>query len=205
MIKKILVYDLEICNAIPPKRAIDRLPDIKYCEGWDDFQGMGISAISWCLMEAASFTPIEIHVSQFSDDAALRFSDFIADDAIDIGGFNSTKFDDNLLHAHGVYLTSNFDILTLILRAAGVYGFEYWKKGLKYNLASIAHANGVEKTGTGENAPILYQKNKISDLLLYCLNDAMIETNILTKLLNGTLIDPNTGSILVPTGWRSCF
>jgi hypothetical protein len=205
MTKKILVYDLETCNAIPPKRAIDRLPDINYCEGWDDFENMGISAISWCLMDAESFQSIEIGVSQLTPHIENRFHDFIEDSEIKIGGFNSSKFDDKLFQANGLHLISDFDILTLILRSAGVAGTEYWKKGLQYNLASIAQANGVEKTGTGENAPLLYQKNRISDLLLYCFNDSVIESYILSKLLNGDLIDPNTGSRLVPIGWGDGF
>jgi hypothetical protein len=205
MTKKILVYDLETCNAIPPKRAIDRLPDINYCEGWDDFYGMGISAISWCLIEAESFDLIEMNVSRFTPDAESRFCDFIQDSEVKIGGFNSTNFDDHLLFANQLYLESDFDILTLILRSAGVAGTEYWNKGLNYCLTKIAHANGIEKASSDANAPILYQKNRISDLLLYSLNDSMIETNILAKLLNGDLIDPNTGLKLVPIGWGDGF
>jgi hypothetical protein len=37
------VFDLEIIKAIPPKDAADRLDGIEYCNGWTDYQGMGIS------------------------------------------------------------------------------------------------------------------------------------------------------------------
>lgn len=200
MTQKLLIYDLEICNAIPPKNYVDRLPDIKYCGGWGDFENMGISAISWCMLDADSLQSIEGHVSEWSSLTIREFEDRIYHPAVKIGGFNSRKFDDRLLEAHGVKAISDFDILDLVLEAAGVHGTSYWNQGLRYNLASIAQANGVEKIGTGENAPILYQKGKISELLLYCLHDSTIESAILKLLLQGKLIDPNTGLVLNKVG-----
>jgi hypothetical protein len=196
MTDKLLIYDLEICNAIPPKNDADRLPDIKYCQGWDDFQNMGISAISWCVLDRASLQTIESGVSGFTRRIIEEFRDRQLDPDIKIGGFNSWKFDDNLMQAHGLFLKSDFDILDLILLAAGVIGTSYWNEGKSYSLASIAHANGVEKTGAGENAPILYQKGRISELMMYCLNDSIVEADILRLLIKGQLIDPNTGSVL---------
>jgi hypothetical protein len=192
----LLIYDLEICNAIPPRDSQEWVKDISYCKGWEDFKGMGISAISWCLVDAESLETIEMSVSQLTHAAWKRLSKFNSDPAIKIGGFNSLKFDDRLLQAYGLQVTSDFDILQLILEAAGLKGQEYWKQGLRYNLAGIATANGLQKSGSGELAPILHQRSKFSELMAYCLNDSMVETDILVKLLKGILVDPNTGLVL---------
>ncbi|MCP9496251.1 MAG: hypothetical protein MSG64_17545 [Pyrinomonadaceae bacterium MAG19_C2-C3] len=39
-----LLYDLEIINAIPPKDGL-RHPDVTYASGWHDYLGMGIAVI----------------------------------------------------------------------------------------------------------------------------------------------------------------
>jgi hypothetical protein len=195
---KLLVYDLEICNAIPPKDERDRLPDIKYCGGWEDFENMGISAISWCILDAESLQTIESHVSACNHGAMSELGNLASNSIVKIGGFNSRKFNDRLLAANGLKIISDFDILDLILEAAGVHNTSYWTEGLRYNLAAIASANNLLKTGAGENAPILYQKGRITELLTYCLNDSIVETKILQLLIQGKLIDPNTGMVLDP-------
>jgi hypothetical protein len=40
-----LVYDCEIINAIKPKKPSEVRKDIKYCDGWEDYKGMGISCV----------------------------------------------------------------------------------------------------------------------------------------------------------------
>ena len=40
----VLVYDIEIVNAIPDREGIKK-EGVEYCEGWGDHAGMGISVI----------------------------------------------------------------------------------------------------------------------------------------------------------------
>lgn len=42
--KKILIYDCEIIKAIRDPKKVD-LAHIEYCNGWDDYENMGISVI----------------------------------------------------------------------------------------------------------------------------------------------------------------
>jgi hypothetical protein len=191
-----LIYDLEICRAIPPKDPNARLLDIDYCGGWEDFENMGISCISWAIVDGNDGGLISAEVYLWNDFSRLKFMEAISKNDNLVTGFNTKKFDDRLMAANGVTVASDFDILELIIEAAGQKGKPYWEQGYSYSLAKIGAANGIEKTGTGENAPILWQQNKIADLITYCLNDATIEAQTLAKLLAGELIDPNTNQKL---------
>ena len=190
--EKYLIYDLEICKAIPPKNAADRLPDIKYCKDWSDLEGMGIACISWAILNTNTLELERTFCSLWDGDPYHQLFSLKTSNRYFIGGFNSWAFDDPLLRRNDFEIRSDFDILDLVLVAAGVKGTAYWKQGYKYNLAAIAAANGMAKTGHGENAPILYQKGQITKLLTYCLNDSIVSAEILVKLLKGELIDPNT-------------
>jgi hypothetical protein len=193
---KILVYDLKIALAIPPENAADRIPELEYCNGWDDFANMGISCVAWVLLDAKLLQTQELYCSHWAGNIAEAFHVISRDSNCIIGGFNSRKFNDRLLQANDVSIDSSFDILELVLTAAEMKDVRYWEKGYKYNLAAIAAANGMAKTGEGQNAPILYQTGMYTKLLNYCLTDAIVQAEILTKLLKGKLIDPNTGELL---------
>lgn len=191
------IYDLEIIKAIPPDNAADRLPDIEYCEGWRDFANMGISVAAICYLDTRDWS-----ISQ--PQAYTEMSDFL--DAIDalpntaeVGGFNSRAFDDKLIRTLDHPLVSDFDILLMTIEAAGLKNKKYWEQENppSYKLADIAKANGYQKTLTGEQAPIEWQRGDKQLVIDYCKNDVLIEAETLKRLLAGTLIDPNTGSILV--------
>jgi hypothetical protein len=55
---------------------------------------------------------------------------------------------------------------------------------------------GMIKTGHGELAPIMWQRGDEQGVVDYCENDAKIEAGVAKLLLNGELIDPNTGNLL---------
>lgn len=194
--EKYLIYELGTCKAIPPKNEADRLPDIKYCKDWSDLEGRGLACISWATIDPETMQ-LERTFSSLWDGYSYRQLFELKDSKrYFIGGFNSWAFDDPLLRASNFQHRSDFDIQDLILEAAGVKGLDHWKKGYRYNLTSIAAANGMAKTGHGENAPILYQKGMFTKLLSSCLNDSIVSAEILVKLLKGELIDPNTQQLL---------
>jgi hypothetical protein len=201
MAKKHLIYDLETRKAIPPKYPIRQWDNVEYCGGWNDFSNMGISCIAYALIDNERLIIERLGVSLWDTIAANNFLKLATSPTVFMGGFNTRKFDDLLLQANHVQLDSSFDILTLILECAGVSGTEYWKRGLRYNLANIAVENGLSKTGDGAEAPILYQTGQHTELLKYCLNDALIEAEILIKLLKGDLLDPNSMVPLKRPDW----
>jgi hypothetical protein len=185
-----LVYDLEIIKAIPnPKEA--RMDGIDYCGGWTDHEGMGISVIGYqwnneeprhCL-STAGFLDLLIE---------LEYEDYV------LCGFNSRGFDDKLLAAHDLEgVETHYDILEEVRVAAGHK--RHWgsvPKGWSYKLDAIAKANGMAKTGTGELAPIMWQRGQKQEVIDYCLNDVRVTTAILELGLAGELTDPNTGKKL---------
>lgn len=197
-----LIYDLEIIKAIPPKDEGDRLDGIEYCGGWTDYKNMGISVGATCLLTRIGGVWQVRPPRSFVDLAELKnhLTAHQITPGCAIGGFNSRKFDDNLLAANGILIKSDFDLLDMVLEAAGWLGKAYWSKGLKYNFASIGEANGIEKTLSGEKAPIEWQKGNSQTVIDYCINDARIEAEALKRLLLGTLLDPNTNQPLTHGG-----
>jgi DEAD/DEAH box helicase domain-containing protein len=112
-------------------------------------------------------------------------------------GFNSKNFDDKLLQANGINLSTDYDVLEQIRIAA--YGSPNWHdcpKGFSYSLDAITSANGFKKTGHGALAPQLWQEGKRQEVIDYCLNDCLITKEILLLGMNGLLKDPNTGNLL---------
>lgn len=196
------IYDLEILKAIPPKEDSERIPGIQYCEGWGDFAGMGVSCWARCFFDSASeaIFGVQSGTAPKALIAALDKADIELGGGISLGGFNSRKFDDRLMAAQGLECRSDFDILDLVLAAAGVEKIAYWEMQPKrsYALERLAKANGYEKTLSGELAPIEWQKGREDIVLAYCQNDVLIEAETLRRLMQGTLIDPNTDQILPP-------
>ncbi|HBE17081.1 MAG TPA: hypothetical protein DDW51_05580 [Cyanobacteria bacterium UBA11367] len=187
-----IVYDCEIINCIPSAKMWQK-PQLTYCKGWDDFEGMGISVI--CASEIDSdqkweFSFYNIQKFQAVIYKALRENYIIA-------GFNSKSFDDNLCRANGIAITTNFDLLEEIRIAA--FNSPRWEdtpKGRTYKLDAIAKANGMSKTGSGELAPELWQMGKEAEVMQYCMNDVLITKQLLIKFINNQLVDPNTNLVL---------
>ena len=164
---------------------------MEVCSGWTDFIGMGISILS-----ITYFRRIDRENTEVVTETFLNVEDFKAKilelkkQGYKVGGFNTKKFDDKLLKAHGFDLTSDFGILDLVRQAAGVKQFQ---KGVSYALDFIARANGMAKPHSGAFAPLLFQQGKMKELTDYVINDTQMEYSVLMKLIAGTLIDPNTG------------
>ena len=73
----------------------------------------------------------------------------------------------------------SYDILNYIKLASNRS-----KKGLN-SLSSICEHNGIAiKSGSGKDAPILWQQRRVAQLIQYCLNDVMITKDLAEKISN---------------------
>lgn len=202
MIQGYCIFDLEIIKGIPPKNPADRVPGIEYCDGWKDFKDMGISVMgsNEMLLDGERVVASEACCFEWSQDRDRDRETIclLKKEGYKFGGFNSRKFDDLLLQANGVALTSDFDILEMVLEAAGCSEIEYWnlEPRRSYSLDAITRANGLVKTGEGSLAPVWWQQGEKQRVIDYCKNDAEIEAEVFQLLLNGKLKDPNTGELL---------
>lgn len=162
-----LIYDVEICNAVPqgpPERGF------RYCKGWGDYRGMGISVIA-----AYSFFNDTYHI--FLRDNLPAFAELVASH-VHVVGFNSKRFDDNLVRAHGYEVETTYDLLLAIQAAARKLPKAEGKRSYKLDVVA-QHNLGVRKTGSGGDAPFLFQRGKLGELASYCLQDVQVTRKLL--------------------------
>lgn len=187
----ILVYDIEIKNAIKSKSA-PAVDGITYCEGWKDYAGMGIAIIT-----AYDFAEARYRI--FLEDNLWEFSR-LCDMRDHVVGFNSRAFDDNILATRNIVLPSEkaVDLLCAIVQAAGKEPKFPHTNG--YGLDPVYRTNvpgGRAKTGDGAMAPILWQQGKIGAVIDYGLNDTQMTVEILiAACLQGHLTCPKTNEVL---------
>jgi hypothetical protein len=175
-----VVYDLEIVRCVP-QRGEPRDPQYQYCEGWHDKAGMGISVIG--ALDLRTWTP-----RVFLED---NFSDFVAlcADVGQVVGFNSISFDDAVCAAAGLDVQTTYDLKAEFLAACPDR-----KAGRR--LDDIARANlGVGKSGSGADAPKLWQRGMYGQVIDYCLTDVRHTAMLVTMLPE--LIDPVSGRRIV--------
>ena len=177
-----LIYDLEIVKAIPDRKKA-REPGIEYCAGWEDHANMGVSVIG-------AYDAIEDRFRVFTKEA---FSDFeaLARDRMVIG-FNSIHFDDRVLAAIGINVTTQWDLLQELWVSAGLSREFQFPKNLGFGLDATAKANGFGgKTGWGGYAPVQWQRGEYGRVIDYCLEDVRLTWKLVEKVANaGILRDP---------------
>lgn len=178
-----IIYDLEIQNLIPDKSG-NNLPDFKYCKGWDDHFGMGLACAVTFDTARQEFRVFDEFMIDELKKTILR-TDMVV-------GFNCLRFDNKVLAPYEITIPENkcYDLLVEIARAAGTPN-DF--KGLGLN--AICKANfGIEKTGDGKDAPILYQRQRFGELHDYCLADVRLTFRVLQKIVEcGHIINPRTG------------
>lgn len=201
---KCLLYDCEIIRCIP-QRGVDCNPTLQWCGGWTDYANQGISVIGFAIWtgEAEIEYGVKVLDPNVSEDArnARKLFRFLSSTADRVLGFNSRNFDDKLCLAHGIEVGTHYDVLEEVRVAA--FGSSRWQdtpRGRSYALGALAEANGMAKTGTGELAPVLWQRGKHQEVIDYCLQDVKITVEILQLGLAGELTDPNTGKLLTLRG-----
>jgi hypothetical protein len=183
-----IIYDIETENAILGRNEVKQ-PDVKYCEGWHDFAGMGISCIG--VIDYATET-----TRVFLKDNLQAFAELIRASNC-IVGFNNHRFDNRLLMARGVPLPvgRSYDILEEIWRGLGLAPeFNYQTHG-GLSLDAMVKANfGRSKTDSGALAPVLWQRGEHGRVIDYCLADVALTRMLLDRIIRrGELVDPRTG------------
>lgn len=178
-----IIYDCEIIKAIPQENY--GLEDIEFCSGWGDFKNMGISCIC-----AYDFYQDQYNI--FLQDNLAEFEDLVysRDEVI---GFNSLNFDDLLCGANGMAVATTYDMLAEVRIASGQP--PHYVKGVTrggYSLEALAQANlGYGKSGSGSQAPILWQRGQRGAVIDYCLKDVAIAKKLFER--RSRLIDPTNG------------
>lgn len=184
-----IVYDTEIKRAIPDHR-VPRDPALVYCNGWTDFKGMGISLIT--AVDLATGIPrvfLEDNFGEFARWSAGRI----------LCGHTSSTFDDPLLQAHGLWTAARgYDMLAELRVACGeprAYTRGVTKGGRTVNDCCRVNLNGLQKSADGAQAPALFQRGLMGELVDYGLRDVMLEYQLLLR--RGSFVDPATGRVVV--------
>jgi hypothetical protein len=185
-----LIYDCEIAYAIP-NRGEEPIPGIKYCKGWHDHVGMGISCIG-----VYDYATDRYRV--FLRDNLQEFAELVKTEQPLIS-YNGIGFDNKLLAAFNINIPAEhcYDILAELWKAAGPGRH----KGFKLDQVCAA-ALGVHKSGSGALAPVLWQQVKLGQVIDYCLNDVAMTKKLFDYLRvnHGRIPDPRdtTKTLLVP-------
>jgi hypothetical protein len=183
-----IVYDAEIASCIPDPMQ-DPVPGLVYCEGWQDFKGMGISVV-------CAYVADERMVRVFLEDNLATFAELTRDRVL--VGFNNQGFDDHLLEAFGIATAGSYDVLAEIRAVADgsrTYIKGVTRAGRKLDDVCAANLGGANrKTGDGAFAPVLWQQGKRGQVIDYCLKDVLLLAKLIAKL--PSLIDPPTGITL---------
>lgn len=173
-----VIYDLEIRNCI----GMNQNDGYKYCGGWQDYEGMGISVL-------VAFDCATGNTSVYLKDNLDDFRDLISRREYLIG-YNSKYFDDKVLLAAGIHAKTTYDLYDEVRLAAGI---KAGKRVSGYKLGQVCEANDIMvKGGDGADAPRLWQDRKVGKLINYCVNDVSITTQLFYASRSGPIKDPVT-------------
>lgn len=186
---KIVIYDCEIKACIPSKKEPPD-PGLRYCGGFSDFAGMGISLVT--AYDYSTGLPMV-----FFEDGLDDFQRLL-DGADVVVGFNNHSFDDRLIAEEGIRLDpeKSFDLLREIRIAAGLSVTYAYQTHHGYSLDGLCRVNlGRGKTGEGAAAPVLYQRGQLTRLVNYGLSDIMLTKGLLDLARQGPLVSPRDSSL----------
>lgn len=168
-----LIYDCEIINCIPGQT--EPLPGLQFCEGWEDWGGMGLACIG-------VYDYLTDRYRVFLEDNFDQFAALVKERE-HIIGFNSFLFDDVLCKANKIEVRTTFDVLLHLRKATGqrmLYTHGVTKPG--FNLDNLAKLNfGTGKTGHGAQAPALWQTGHIGQVIDYCLADVALTRQLFER------------------------
>ena len=179
---RVLVYDIEIVKAVP-RRGEPPVEGVEYCEGWHDHANMGVSCIgAMCWNPSEDWPPVPRprvflpdNLAEFQDEASASY----------VVGFNSKRFDDEVLRAAGLRVRTDYDVLEEVWRAEGLDpdAFAGATHG-GFGLDAMARAQGFGgKTGHGALAPVDWQQGRPGRVVDYCLADVWLTWRLLFRIL----------------------
>jgi hypothetical protein len=182
----VIVLDVEIERAILGRGEIQQ-PGIEYCSGWRDFQGMGLAVC--CTYDT------ETHLTRvFLKKQLGELQDYLL--SAPTGGFNTRRFDLQLLKVNGVTLPQDatahphFDALEQIWLKCGLDPDRFvphthggW--GLD---AVMQETFGLAKSGAGALAPVWWQQGDRGKVVDYCCTDVWLEAKLITHMLAGGIV-----------------
>lgn len=197
-----VVYDIEIERAIAGEGEL-RQEGVEYCEGWKDYEGMGISVVG-------CYDYVEDRYRVFCKDNLEEFGGLLGVRELYVG-FNSVAFDNKVLRLHlkdEVPEGRCYDLLREMWAAHGL-GPEFRSPSHKgFSLDATAGANfGRGKTGSGAAAPVQWQRGEVGSVIDYCLTDVWLTKRLFDKVREeGGLLSPRDKRFVylrVPDGARS--
>ena len=173
-----IIYDCEIIKAIG-KKGEERTEGIEYCDGWRDFEGMGISVI-------CTYDYTTDRYGAFCEDNFDDFRELVQKSNGPIVGFNSLSFDNKLCAANSIDVSKSksYDILVEIWKSVGLGSEFKFTTHVGFGLDAVVEANfGLGKTGHGANAPIQWQREEYGRVIRYCLDDVWLTKKVLDKII----------------------
>tara|TARA_Y100000310_G_C20409555_1_gene681264 strand:+ start:97 stop:753 length:657 start_codon:yes stop_codon:yes gene_type:complete len=180
------LYDLEIISAIHMPGEL-RYSDLHYCDGWEDYAGMGISVVTAYDFVESSF---RIYLKDNFDELKTTINSRQI-----IIGFNNRRFDDNVLAANDIYVPEgkSYDIWASIMQM--VPDGPGMRRG--FALKDMLKANGMApKSGLGSDAPKWAQRGRWGRLINYCLDDTRLTLQLLRLACADVMISPKVGGYL---------
>ncbi len=191
--RSVLVYDCEILKAIQGKNE-PRHPGIEYCEGWRDFEGMGLSCIG-------AYDYQEGRYRMFLQDNFREFQ-ILLESRQTLVGFNSISFDNPLITANGFTIPDGieqYDILVEIWKAAGLAPSFRYPTHIGFGLDDCYACNfGARKSGHGGHAPVEWQRGNRGNVIDYCLNDVKLTVQLLNLIMTeGKIKSPKGGELTI--------
>lgn len=166
-------FDLEIVNAIPTKDA-EYERGIRYCNGWGDHAGMGVSVL---VAERLDGTETRVFIGAPVKASELQTSFYwlgptfrqFMDEADLLIGYGSRQFDAKVLAAMDFIIPpkKHFDFLLEIKKSLNNYA----PKGFKLGDLSV-RCGGPAKREDGAMAPFLWQRGEKQRVVNYCTGDA---------------------------------
>lgn len=177
-----IVFDVEIKKAILGRGEIPQA-GVEYCEGWKDFQGMGLAVC--CTYDT------ETHLTRvFLEKQLEELQAYLAANAH--GGFNTRRFDMALLAAHGVKVdpARHYDALEQIWRKCGLDPDRFNPRTHGgWGLDPVMEGTfNVKKSGHGALAPVWWQQGERGRVVDYCCRDVWLEAKLITHMRAGGVI-----------------
>lgn len=189
-----LVADIEIVKAVPPKNDLERIEGIDYCAGWDDKENMGVSC---CVVYDSR--PRLWRVFLRDNMAALQE---LIDSRDLIIGHNFLAFDAPVLAGVGVNIPEEkiYDTLVEAWRGAGLAPTFRYPTHIGFGLDKICEVNfGTKKTEDGALAPVMWQRGEYGRVIDYCVNDVEMTRRVVQQILtHGYIRDPRNPKMILP-------